>query len=118
MEFKFDSIEVKTMALGRALELTFVNVADLVNRFGYDETYGKLLDIRSRKVKECGDWMADKIDIAFYLVQVDILKVNPQEQKKAWHALRLWLSNHDLHQWEEHYDDEFGDRILDKEDDG
>lgn len=118
MEFKFDSIEVKTMALGRALELTFVNVADLVNRVGYDEAYEKLLDIRSRKVKECGDWMADKIDVAFCLAQVGILNVNPPEQKKAWHNFRLWISNHELRPWEDHYNDGFGDNIVDKEDDG
>lgn len=119
---QYNSIEVKVWSLGRALGMTDAQVSDYIFHHELEGTYKKFLEIRKQKTDRCGKWMQDKIDIATYIERVDILKYNPQEQKKAWHALRIWLNNQywagdkeGLHPWESHANEGFGDILLDKE---
>lgn len=108
--------EVKAMALGKALGNTMAHVESLIRDAGPEGAYYILLDHRRAKAKEHGDWMKDKIDLQAMLETVDLLSSNPEEQKKAWHTLRVWLSNRaSLNPWEEWVDDEFGKRIFDRE---
>ena len=119
---QYNSIETKVWSLGRALGMTDAQISDYIFHHELEGTYEKLLEIRRQKADRCGKWMQDKIDLAMYIEQVDILKFNPQEQKKAWHALRIWLNNQywagdkeGLHPWESHANEGFGDILLDKE---
>jgi hypothetical protein len=119
---QYNSIEVKVWSLGRALGMTDSQISDYIFHHGFEGAYEKFLEIRKQKTDRCGKWMQDKIDLAAYIEQVDILKFNPQEQKKAWHALRIWLNNQywseeedGLHPWESHANEGFGDILLDKE---
>lgn len=115
-------IEVNVWSLGRALGMTDAQISDYIFHHGLEGTYEKFLEIRRQKAKRCGKWMQDKIDLATYIDRVDILKYNPQEQKEAWYALRIWLNNQywagdkeGLHPWESHANEGFGDILLDKE---
>lgn len=119
---QYNSIEVKVWSLGRALGMTDAQISDYIFHHELEGTYEKFLEIRKQKTDRCGKWMQDKIDLATYIEQVDILKFNPQEQKKAWHALRIWLNNQywseeedGIHPWESHANEGFGDILLDKE---
>lgn len=119
---QYNSIETKVWSLGRALGMTDAQISDYIFHHEYVGTLEILSKIRKQKTDRCGKWMQDKIDLATYIEQVDILKYNPQEQKKAWHALRIWLNNQywagdkeGLHPWESHANEGFGDILLDKE---
>lgn len=119
---QYNSIEVKVWSLGRALGMTDAQISDYIFHHGLEGTYKKFLEIRRQKAERCGKWMMDKIVLDAAIEQVDILKYNPQEQKEAWHALRIWLNNQywagdkeGLHQWESHANEGFGDILLDKE---
>ena len=119
---QYNSIEAKVWSLGRALGMTDAQVSDYIFHHEYVGTLEIFSKIRKQKTDRCGKWMQDKIDLATYIEQVDILKFNPQEQKKAWHALRIWLNNQywagdkeGLHPWESHANEGFGDILLDKE---
>ena len=119
---QYNSIETKVWSLGRALGMTDAQISDYIFHHGLEGAYKKLLEIRRQKADRCGKWMQDKIDIATYIEQVDILKFNPQEQKKAWHAFRIWLNNQywseeedGIHPWESHANEGFGDILLERE---
>ena len=119
---QYNSIEAKVWSLGRALGMTDAQVSDYIFHHEYVGTLEIFSKIRKQKTDRCGKWMQDKIDLATYIEQVDILKFNSQEQKKAWHALRIWLNNQywagdkeGLHPWESHANEGFGDILLDKE---
>lgn len=119
---QYNSIEVKVWSLGRALGMTDAQISDYIFHHELYGTYEKFLKIRRQKAERCGQWMMDKIILDASIEQVDILKYNPQEQKKAWHALRIWLNNQywagdkeGLHPWENHANEGFGDILLDKE---
>jgi hypothetical protein len=121
---QYNSIETKVWSLGRALGMTDAQISDYIFHHEYVGTLEILSKIRKQKTDRCGKWMQDKIDLATYIEQVDILKFDPQEQKKAWHALRIWLNNQywseeedGLHPWESHANEGFGDILLDKEED-
>ena len=118
----YNSIEVKVWSLGRALGMTDAQISDYIFHHEYVGTLEILSKNRKQKTDRCGKWMQDKIDLATYIEQVDILKFNPQEQKKAWHAMRIWLNNQywseeedGIHPWESHANEGFGDILLDKE---
>lgn len=118
----YNSIEIKVWSLGRALGMTDSQISDYIFHHEYVGTLEMLSNIRKQKTERCGKWMQDKIDLATYIEQVDILKFNPQEQKKAWHAMRIWLNNQywseeedGIHPWESHANEGFGDILLDKE---
>ena len=120
---QYNSIETKVWSLGRALGMTDAQISDYIFHHEYVGTLEILSKIRKQKADRCGKWMQDKIDLAMYIEQVDILKFNPQEQKKAWHALRIWLNNQywagdkeGLHPWESHVNEGFGDILLESED--
>lgn len=119
---QYNSIETKVLSLGRALGMIDAQISDYIFHHGLEGAYEKFLEIRRQKAERCGKWMMDKIVLDAAIEQVDILKYNPQEQKKAWHALRIWLNNQywagdkeGLHQWESHANEGFGDVLLDKE---
>jgi hypothetical protein len=119
---QYGSIKVKVWSLGRALGMTDAQISDYIFHHEYVGTLEILSNIRKQKTDRCGKWMQDKIDLAMYIEQIDILKFNPQEQKKAWHAMRIWLNNQywagdkeGLHPWESHANEGFGDILLDKE---
>lgn len=120
---QYNSIETKVWSLGRALGMTDAQISDYIFHHEYVGTLEILSKIRKQKTDRCGKWMQDKIDLATYIEQVDILKFNPQEQKKAWHALRIWLNNqywseeeNGIHPWESHTNEGFGDILLESED--
>lgn len=119
---QYNSIETKVWSLGRALGMTDAQISDYIFHHELEGTYEKFLEIRRQKAERCGKWMMDKIVLDAAIEQVDILKYNPQEQKKAWHALRIWLNNQywseedGIHPWESHANEGFGDILLDKED--
>lgn len=119
---QYNSIEAKVWSLGRALGMTDAQISDYIFHHELEGTYEKFLEIRRQKAERCGQWMMDKIVLDAAIEQVDILKYNLQEQKKAWHALRIWLNNQywagdkeGLHPWESHANEGFGDILLDKE---
>lgn len=119
---QYNSIEVKVWSLGRALGMTDAQISDYIFHHELEGTFEKFLEIRRQKAKRCGKWMMDKIVLDAAIEQVDILKFNPQEQKKAWHALRIWLNNQywagdkeGLHPWESHTNEGFGDILLERE---
>lgn len=120
---QYNSIEAKVWSLGRALGMTDAQVSDYIFHHELEGTFEKFLEIRRQKAEHCGQWMMDKIVLDAAIEQVDILKFNPQEQKKAWHALRIWLNNQywagdkeGLHPWESHANEGFGDILLESED--
>lgn len=119
---QYNSIEAKVWSLGRALGMTDAQISDYIFHHEYVGTLEIFSKIRKQKTDRCGKWMQDKIDLATYIEQVDILKYNSQEQKKAWHALRIWLNNQywagdkeGLRPWESHVNEGFGDILIDKE---
>lgn len=119
---QYNSIETKVWSLGRALGMTDAQISDYIFHHEYVGTLEMFSKIRKQKTDRCGKWMQDKIDLATYIEQVDILKFNPQEQKKAWHAMRIWLNNQywseeedGIHPWESHANEGFGDILIERE---
>ena len=112
----YGDIELKVLSLGKALNMTIATTVELAQQYGYDKPFEMLLDRRRSEAKQYGDWMLDLIDLKANIAQVDFLALYPQEQKKAWTNLRLYLENcPSLRPWEEILDDEFGRRVMDKE---
>lgn len=123
--YKYDSIERSTLALAMALGEDVERIQKRIQNESeiciYKTIYQELLNKRRIIFLEKGEWARDLIDLKSYIFSVDLCARNPQEEKKAYQALQLFLkmkhiNKNGLANWEFIVDDPaFGKMSLSME---